>query len=68
MVCVCVLIFRVVLCFFEGVPPSRDHFLGSKGAVGWPWRLGDDSVTIFDRFGLPSGASQGSLLKAFGRQ
>ena len=42
--------------------------LGSKGAVGWPWRLGDDFVTIFDGFGLPLGALRGSLLRAFGRQ
>ena len=54
--------------FFEGVPPSGDHFRSSKGAVGWPWWLGDDFVTIVDGFGLAFGTSQGSLLRAFGCQ
>ena len=49
-VVLCALFFRVFLCFFEGVPASGDHFLGSKGAGGWPWRLGDDFVMIFDGF------------------
>ena len=42
---VCAL-FRAFRCFFEGAPPSGDHSLSSKGAGGWPRRLGDDFVTI----------------------
>ena len=66
---------RVVCCFFGayrcffgrgtllGVP-----LFGLKSRRWWPWRLGNDSVTIFDRFGLPFGAARGSLLRAFGRE
>ena len=61
-------VFRAFLCFFEGVPASGDHFLGSEGAGGWPWRLGDDFVMIFDGFRHPFGTSPGALWKAFGRQ
>ena len=39
--------FQIFRCFFQGVSPSGDPSpLGSKGAGGWPWRLGDDCVTM----------------------
>ena len=47
---------------------SRDHFFGSNGARGWPWRLGDDFVMNFGGFWPPFGASWGPLWRACGRQ